>query len=599
MRIIIRLIKKLSVNTKISVKLFLVIMGMVIIPIIFLGLLFYQRFENVIQIEISSSYKQIVNQYTDNINYKLSIFQNLLENIIMNGTVQKLLLNQDNNASINSIDTSSQITSEIDSLIYGKSLNEIHSLKLYSITDTSPVDRRYVSSLSSIKDEPWYDILVKSNDKNQYFFYTSEGLKRQIISFVKPIVNSNGNNFKNKLGYVKLDIDVENMFDIKGKLTQINYDSIFIFDKSGHIITFSSPNNLYEKTVWNLISERKTSNWEGLVELNGKKQIAASKLIDKYGWTVVLIFPYSEIEAKVKEAAYPLFFASIVLLIILLGITFAFSHFFSDRIRRLINKMNKVEEGNLEINEIIPGMDEIGMVDLHFNRMVEKLRSLISENYIQMLERREAELNALQTQINPHFLYNTLEAINSIASLNGSNEICTISQNLGEMFRYSINIGRNEFVRLRDEIAHIENYISIQAVRYANCFEALFDIPEEYYNCRLLKFILQPIVENSFTHGFKANKKGGRLKISAAKHEDRLELYIEDNGIGMNDTQISELEIYINESIDRNIANDKRSIGVKNVHSRIKLAYGDNFGLSFQSAENIGTMVTITLPYVI
>lgn len=599
MRAILLLIRKFSYDIKISHKLFYVIMVMIIVPMICLGILFYQRFENVIKKEVGFSYEQLVSQYTDNINYKLAIYQNLMENITMNQTIQKIFLNQQASTVSDTVEVGGKITSEIESLIYGKNLNEIHSLKLYAFSEDFPNDGRYVSNLSKISDEPWYDKLVNGSDRDQYFIYVTGGLKRQLVAFTKPIVNLSGKSFGEKLGFVKLDIDAVNMFDIKGMIARVNCDSILFFSNDGQTITGSAADGIKPANIWSLYDEKKSNGWNGLVELDGKKKIIACKSVGKYGWVVFFVFPYGEIEDEVKNAAFPTLIVGIALFIVLLGLAVVFSYFFSGRIRRLISKMCRVEEGNLEITEVIQGKDEIGTVDIHFNRMLLRLRSLINENYIQKLERREAELNALQAQINPHFLYNTLEAVNSIAALYGSTEIRTISQNLGDMFRYSINIGRNEFVRLKDELQHIRNYISIQMVRFGNSFDVVYDIPEGLENCRILKFILQPIVENAFLHGFKGNKKGGRLAISAAGCGERLEIYIEDNGKGMDAVQLQGLESNLNKPKDNVITQDKRSIGVINVHSRIQLAYGEDFGLTFRSLENVGTKVTIVLPYVI
>ncbi len=591
------LLKRFSYDTKLSHKLFYMMMLVVIIPILFLGIMFNQRFEDIIEEEIGFSYEQIVSQYTDNISYKLEIYQNLLENIVLDKTIQKVFLDQQSRKASDTVTVGEQITDEVESLIFGKNLNEIHSLKIYAYSEGFPSDGRYISSLSRVKGEPWYEELLNSSEKGRQFTYVTEGLKRQIISFTKPIFNLNGQRFAEKLGIVKLDIDAEKMFGVNEMMARVNCDAILLFSSDGQLLSGSLSGGIDPNSVWGLYQEKNAAGWNSQIKFQGSQKIVALKSAAAYGWLAFFVFPFDEIESEVNAMTVQVLLVSAVLLVVLLGLTGVFSYLFSRRIRQLIHKMNRVEEGNLEITEVMPGRDEISLVDKHFNQMVDKLRRQIDENYVQKLERREAELNALQAQINPHFLYNTLEAVNAIGAMYGSTEICTISQNLSDMFRYSINIGRKEFVTLADELAHIRNYVSIQQIRFDNAFEVTYDVPKELEKCRILKFILQPIAENAFTHAFRGKKKGGLLTISAARSGDRLVICVEDNGKGMAPIRLEELETSLNQKKRSIISTERMSIGVTNVHSRIQLAYGGGFGLSFQSREDAGTKVTITLPY--
>lgn len=592
-------IQKFNYDIRISHKLIILILCMVVVPVISLGFLFYSKSESIVRNEISYSYGQVVNQYTDNINYKLSIYQNLMENIIMNITVQKIFENQSLSTKADTVEVGTQISGEIDSLIYGKNTNEIQSIRLYALSDNFPIDGKYISNLSTIKDEPWYSTLDKNKLKDMYILTTSEGLKKQIISFVKPIVNFNGKNFNERLGVVKLDIDVEKLFDLNNMMFKVKCSGIYITDLDNKLITSTADKTFYELNITelnNLISIDKNKK---IFDLKAKKQIITYNTIGKYGWKVLFVFPYSEIEGKMLDIGMPILIIIFILLSVLIGLSIIFSNNFSKRINRLISKMRKVQEGNLQITETIKGKDEIGMVDTNFNMMVDRLNESITENYIEKLERREAELNALQMQINPHFLYNTLETINSISSIYGCTEVCTMSQNLGEMFRYSINIRKNEFIRLKDEIQNIRNYISIQLIRFDNRFEVVFNITEEIMMCHVLKLILQPIIENSFIHGFKGKKHGGRMEVSAIREGENLIIKIEDNGNGMSEEKLSELNTYLTDKEDRVVREKRRSIGIKNVNSRIKLSFGDIYGIKIESKENNGTTVSIILPYMV
>lgn len=210
--------------------------------------------------------------------------------------------------------------------------------------------------------------------------------------------------------------------------------------------------------------------------------------------------------------------------------------------------MLKVQKkGDLEITETVEGKDEIGELDDYFNGSIEKIKSLVRENYIQKkLEKREAELVALQFQINPHFLYNTLESINYIAEIYECNEVSIMSQKLGEMFRYSLNKDSDEFVMLYQEESHIRNYMDIQNIRFDNKYKIKSEISEDVKESKVLKFILQPIVENAITYGFN-KKEVGTIKIKADIINDYLMIRVSDDGIGIDGKKLEELNVLIND----------------------------------------------------
>jgi two-component system sensor histidine kinase YesM len=245
---------------------------------------------------------------------------------------------------------------------------------------------------------------------------------------------------------------------------------------------------------------------------------------------------------------------------------------------------------------VINGNDEIGTIDAAFNHMIISLNEQIDKNYIQWIAMQEAELKALQFQINPHFLYNTLESISGMASIKGCPDISKVSEKLGMMFRYSINKSGTELVTLNEEIRHVMNYFYIQNVRFGDTITTVIEIPDDLKKCKILRFILQPIVENSIIHGFEGNKRQGCIEISAKSAEDNLIIDIYDDGIGMSEKQVDDLNAYINQIKTVLHEQKHRSIGVKNVNTRIKLMFGEQYGLQIRSKPSAGTQVRIILP---
>ncbi len=241
--------------------------------------------------------------------------------------------------------------------------------------------------------------------------------------------------------------------------------------------------------------------------------------------------------------------------------------------------------------------DEIGLMYREYDAVVKSLNEYIRKDYQNKLVTMDAQMRALEAQIDAHFLFNTLETINSIAEIEEIEPIQTISMALAHMFRYSIKT-QSELVPLRDEIDHIKNYISIQNIRYDNRFTVDINIPEECMNERVLKLILQPVIENSINHGFKRCQIRGRILVEAGTDEQNLYIKISDDGVGMSKAHLESLKALLQskpqvEELGKRVY---ESIGIKNINSRIQLYYGTMYGLTVDSVENEGTTTLITVP---
>lgn len=324
-----------------------------------------------------------------------------------------------------------------------------------------------------------------------------------------------------------------------------------------------------------------------------KQLIAFNKA--KNGWYYISSIPMRTITKEIGDAWQLSFIIITFGVMIATLVFFIYTRRISYNMSILINKMLRVEKGDMIIEDMINTDDEVGQLDYYFNQMVGRLNDLIHKNYVQKLQKREAELSALQFQINPHFLYNTLESISAIGSVYGSEEISQISQKLGQMLRYSINSHSSEFVSLERELLHIENYFFIQEIRFEDRFSVHYDIDEDLRKAKVLKLILQPIVENIIQHGL-ADEDKGIIDIKAYKENSNFVIHISDNGKGMEQDKVEQVNTYINQVSDNIFSSYKKSVGIRNVNLRIKLAYGEEFGLVIKSEKGKGTEVLYKLP---
>jgi two-component system sensor histidine kinase YesM len=272
---------------------------------------------------------------------------------------------------------------------------------------------------------------------------------------------------------------------------------------------------------------------------------------------------------------------------------FVFSNTISKPIVSMVNSMKTVGDNNFQVDIDYRGDDEFGYLFSQYKSMISQIRDLIDKLYISEMHKQRAEidvknaqLEALQTQINPHFLYNTLDSINLYAIKYNAPVICEMIDSLANFFRYTLSGGR-AVISLDEEITHTKSYLKLQSLRMGGSLRYHFDIPGELRSVRIVKLTIQPLVENSIKHGFDTNKGVIEIDVSARRENDAVKIIIQDNGTG---ADISRLEGML--ARDGHSA----SFAVGNVHNRIQNTFGREYGLSYQKREGGGLSVEIRIP---
>ena len=251
---------------------------------------------------------------------------------------------------------------------------------------------------------------------------------------------------------------------------------------------------------------------------------------------------------------------------------------------KLKSKLDLIGKGKLSLVFSEGSNDEIEALEQSFNNMVLRIQELIQKNNSEKEKQRELELTALQAQINPHFVYNTLDAIGWIAKLKKQVDIERMVLALATFFRISLHKG-DKFITVAEEILLVESFVSIEQLRFPDKVEVTYDIPEDIKNCLILKIILQPLVENAIKHGI-SNKKGkGHIVITGYRRGNDLKLEVKDDGVGF------DLDATDSKTVYKDFQHS--GYGLRNVDERIKLEYGPDYGLVFQSEKNIGSTVTV------
>ncbi|QUI22630.1 histidine kinase [Vallitalea pronyensis] len=580
-------------NMKIFYKLMLYIICIGMIPIITFSVTSYQYTQNQIEQRLFQSSEQLFNNYIESVQFKLNIYENLMWGIISNNSVQTILSQADQWQQKDTYEVYEKISKSIDNMYKIKRVEGIYNVVIYSYDENFPRDGHNVSNISRINEEIWgHHIDLEGKDLNT-FHYNIPTFNKKVISIVRPINHLKSNNW-NRIGFIKIDILNDSLFGLNLKSTNQYKNSLYILDEHQNLV-YSEGDLQYQDdemaAIQGLLTDRHSPTH---METLDNKDVVFFKDIKPYGWKVFFISHYSSIHKIIGDDTKGVITYCIIVTLLVILITILFSKKFSKRIQRLNKKMLKVQRGDLDITEKVEGNDEIGELDNYFNGSIEKIKSLVRENYIQKLEKREAELVALQFQINPHFLYNTLESINYIAEIYDCKEVSIMSQKLGEMFRYSLNKDSEEFVMFQQEENHIKNYIDIQNIRFENKYQLKSHVSEDVKNSKVLKFILQPIVENAVTYGF--NKRDtGIIQINASIQSDYLLISVSDNGTGIAPEKLKELNVLIND-LSFNLDGYQKSVGLRNVNLRIKMTCGEEYGIKIDNHHDGGTTVTYRLP---
>lgn len=367
---------------------------------------------------------------------------------------------------------------------------------------------------------------------------------------------------------------------------------IYIIDRNGTYIYSPAQESINETAR---IEQNKNineiSNGSLIEDSDNGKRIITINPVNYTEWKTVGFSDMDEVISAKKNFQNYIIMITIVGIILFFILSTLVSSKISKPIIELKKSMKMVEAGNFDINVKIKGESEVEELSESFNIMVLKIRQLMNQIVVEQEAKRKSELDALQSQINPHFLYNTLDSIVWMAENGNSQDVITMVTSLAKLFRISISRGKN-IISVAQEIEHAKNYLIIQKIRYKNKFEFDIKADEEVLKCRTLKLILQPIIENSIYHGIEYMVDEGRISISAEKYNNKLLFTVKDNGLGMTQDVVDKL-------LSKEFKKSKGSgVGVKNVHERIKLCFGAEYGIEIESELEMGTTVKLWLPII-
>lgn len=400
-----------------------------------------------------------------------------------------------------------------------------------------------------------------------------------VISVVKKVISPK--DAKTIIGVIMLDIDYS---------TLVNELKSSEFDDKNLILLRNEDNGMIANSY--SLDFSKAEEYRGKMELT-KKSISTYKYeTKKYGWKVEVIVSKASLYSKFGSVLNTFVLIVIITVVFSIVLSYILAKKITKPINQLVLRMQDLSKGdfNARVDEV--ENRDIQVLSDGFNKMSYHIKQLMDNLRKKDYESANARFLALQAQINPHFLYNTLETIRSIAIRNQVESIADMAKSMADIFRYSVDSTKEEVI-LKDELKHVKNYINIQKIRYKERLNIEFNIDESLLNYKIIKLVIQPLVENAIYHGIDMKKEAGKLCIECSKFEDKVLISVSDNGIGIKKQDLEELRKNLENSIDRKI---NKSIGLINVNSRLKLYYGENCSLSIESDYDIGTKVYFKIP---
>ncbi|WP_281819729.1 sensor histidine kinase [Vallitalea longa] len=568
----------------IKFKLLIFSFCLIVIPIIIIGSISYTKSSKVIENHAKYSNLSTVKNITSDVEKILNSINYTSLQLIQHDSLRNYLMMSKDDVDMNKQAYILKSEALLSYLIYTNEYIESATLQGFNGIEIDTTGK------SRFINESNMTTALNLKGKSFWSINTYDDLNNKIhrVSLIRSI--NDINNIENTLGILKLDIDQKKLAKVYNESTVNENSEFYIFNDSDIVISSNDSDILFDEIPSELLKEDININKDGFyrVEWKNKEYLLAYSRIQPMNWTLISLVPIKEILDDLQIIQKVIRIGIIVSFIICIMIVIFFYKKFLTPLKQIRVLMKHIENENF-VSIDVKGNDEIAMLFKSFNKMSNRLNQLMNQVYLVKIKQKESELKALQAQINPHFLYNTLDTIHWVARIESAFETSALIQALSKLFRLSLNNG-SQFTSVKNEIEHLNNYIFLQKQKYETLVDFVIHVEDEVKECKVVKLIIQPLVENAIYHGISSLPQKGKINIVIKREKDNLIYEIIDNGVGINEKYINDLLISDTET--------SKGFGIKNVNDRIKLYFGDEYGLSFKSMINVGTTAIVKQPYI-
>lgn len=446
-----------------------------------------------------------------------------------------------------------------------------------------------------IHTQQWYTNALNDSASS----YLSSSHVQHIISGERPWVITLSRGIRNKAsevgnqkeGVFFIDLNYSAISELCNQSMVGNQGYAFILDAEGNIVYHPQQQQLYnELQTENISLIMGTDQDTVLFGKRSSEKLYSISRSGKTGWTVVNCVRVEELLRKSNKAQSLYVLVAMGLMIVALFFSRFISRSITQPIQQLCDSMERVQEGDFSVSDIVvESQNEIGSLTKSFNVMTHRIQDLMEQNIREQEAKRKSELKALQSQINPHFLYNTLDSIIWMAEGKKNEEVVLMTASLARLLRQSIS-NEDEVVSIGQEVEYARGYLTIQKMRYKDKMEFQIEVDPSILHIPLIKLVLQPVIENAIYHGLKYKESKGLLLVKGFMKNDNAVLQVIDNGVGMDEETLA--HIYERHKVNY----QSNGVGVYNVQKRLQLYYGNEYGITYESKKGEGTTATITIP---
>ncbi len=448
------------------------------------------------------------------------------------------------------------------------------------------------TSYETVLEENWLDFLSETAEQNIFIepHYSHKWYQNNndlVFSILRPIYN-----FSNeKIGFALADIKCQ-LFNDSFDVNPANQCSLYVINNTEGKVIFTPHKNLLQAengSVLNstILQNLSSSSGHFFVTVNHTKMLVVYHKSALTGWSTLSVISAGDIVAAFSSAAHKIFIITVLVVALLIVSVFVVATLLTRNIVRLTDAVKNIAGNRLDLDVDIRTGDEVGALTIQFKSMLTRIKHLLTEIKNTEKEKRTAEIAALQFQMNPHFLYNSLNTIKFLANLQGAENVTTVAESLSDLMH--INMDGRSFITIKEDIHFIRAYLSIQNYRQIHTFSYNIIAGPDIAGFYIPKLIVQPLVENALKHGLKDKKGNGALLIYYTKMDAKLHIRVEDNGMGMQEEKIEEISS-VNQS------SSAGHIGIANIKDRIRLYFGEGYGIEIDSQLHIYTRFEITLP---
>ena len=569
-----------SIRTKLIIGFLTILLPLVLL----LSIVFYSYSAEIVLKQSLEQTREIVEQFSISLDNYMGLMRNKMEILADSPTIQEELNTHQDKEDIknDSFYSRNKRIRRIMLQIYSSvTMNDV---EIYGINETN----HYLSLWSKKYEIPDKDILFEnanlSKGRSVLVNNINDADTIQMIKMVKDLQT-----YK-PIGYIRFGLK-RNYIEKMAK--NINFGSdggIVIFDENLNKISGIAHDSVLSK----LLKEKPSIGNFSYSE--GKNEYTAVHIhSDSTGWTTVGVIPLRYINKDLAGIQY--LTVIIIVLTIIIGVTVSviIAQSLILPLENTVNALEKFSRGDFAVRLKENRCDEIGKLNRIFNKAIKEINELMQKVTQSEILNKEMEFKTLQSQMNPHFLYNTLDTINWLAFKEKQTEICNLVAAISSLIRASIS-NKKSIITIEQELDYVKNYIYIQHIRYKDRFDIIYDIDESLLKQAVPKLIIQPIVENAIIHGIENSKNKNLLYISVKRENECIIIIVKDTGIGMTDEKVSELlKEPLNAEGDEQKAHT--NLGLYAVHKRIQLMYGDLYGLTVHSQAGEGTTVTLHIPF--